>query len=175
MNLPTGREPHQTCEPRGLSPSGGKPPAKLHVSRAPRAQRARSEAQGVTPCQTCEPRGLSTSGGKPPAKLHVSRAAPRPMARSEVQGVTPCQTGEPRGLSPSGGNFTATRHVSRAPPRPKGAEWGQGALPLVRRCLEPSWRRRLSGNRRCSRRRRSSWACRRIPSRLRRTWRRCWP
>ena len=39
---PPGREPHQTREPRGLSPSGGKTPAKPHVPRAPCAPMARS-------------------------------------------------------------------------------------------------------------------------------------
>ena len=36
------REPHQTREPRGLSPSGGKTPAKPHVPRAPCSPSARS-------------------------------------------------------------------------------------------------------------------------------------
>ena len=45
----TIEEPHQTGEPRGLSPSGGKTPAKPHVSLHPCAPRARSPGSGVLP------------------------------------------------------------------------------------------------------------------------------
>ena len=79
----TVRKLHQTREPRGLSPSGGKTPPKLLFPRALlRAYGAQSGVQGVTPCQTREPRGLSPSGGKTPAKPHVPLRPCAPMARS---------------------------------------------------------------------------------------------
>ena len=46
---PTSGKPHQTGEPRGLSPSGGKTPAKPHVSLCPCAPMARSPGSGVLP------------------------------------------------------------------------------------------------------------------------------
>ena len=106
MNLPTGRELHQTREPRGLSPSGGKTPPKLLFPRALlRAYGAQSGVQGFTPCQTREPRGLSPSGGKTrPSRM--SRYAPARLWRA-VRGAgghpLPCalraQSGV-KGLSP---------------------------------------------------------------------------
>ena len=58
---------HQTGEPRGPLPSGGKTPANLLSLEYPRALWARSGVQGVTPCR--EPRGPSPSGGNSAAKL----------------------------------------------------------------------------------------------------------
>ena len=46
--MPTGREPHQTGEPRGLSPSGGKLPAKPHVPRAAPRPMGAEWGAGVT-------------------------------------------------------------------------------------------------------------------------------
>ena len=44
-------------EPRGLSPSGGKTPANMHVSRAPCAPTARSPgSRGTAPCRCCRGR-----------------------------------------------------------------------------------------------------------------------
>ena len=122
LHTPTNRKPHQTGEPRGLSPSGGNSAAKPFSLEYPRALWARCGVQGVTPCrepeglspdgglytptnreshQTSEPGGLSPSGGNSAAK-QLSLEYPRaPRARCGVQGVTPCR--EPRGPSPSGG------------------------------------------------------------------------
>ena len=46
---------HQTGEPRGPLPSGGKTPANLLSLEYPRALRARCGVQGHCPCQTGEP------------------------------------------------------------------------------------------------------------------------
>ena len=62
---------HQTGEPRGPLPSGGKTPANLLSLEYPRALRARCGVQGHCPCQTGEPWHLSCHGGKTPAKSHV--------------------------------------------------------------------------------------------------------
>ena len=121
---PPDRKPHQTGEPRGLSPSGGNSAAKPFSLEYPRAPRARCGVQGVTPCrepegpspdgglyrppdrklhQTGEPRDLSPSGGNSAAKP-FSLEYPRALwARCGVQGVTPCR--EPEGLSPDGGLY----------------------------------------------------------------------
>ena len=43
------RKPHQTGEPRGLLPSGGKTPAKLHVCRASSAPYGAQSERGLSP------------------------------------------------------------------------------------------------------------------------------
>ena len=47
--ISTGREPHQTGEPRGLLPSGGSFAAKPHVSRAVPRPMGAVRGQGVLP------------------------------------------------------------------------------------------------------------------------------
>ena len=70
-------EPHQTREPRGLSPSGG-------LNRPPNREL----------CQTGEPWHLSCHGGKTPANW-LSHEQPRALrARCGVQGIIPCLDGE---------------------------------------------------------------------------------
>ena len=107
-------ELYQTGEPRGLLPSGGKTPAKLHVCRASPAPYGRGVgSRGNAPCasrRACRPTAVFTiqatwSYTKPASREARRRAAvkPRPSSMS----------------------------VER-PPHPMGAGWGQGALPLVR-------------------------------------------
>ena len=50
LRTPTNRKPHQTGEPRGPLPSGGKTPANLLSLEYPRALRARCGVQGHCPC-----------------------------------------------------------------------------------------------------------------------------
>ncbi len=80
-------------EPRGLSPSGGNPPANFHVSRAPCG--AQSGVKGYYPLR--EPRHPPCHSGKTPASIHVSRAPCAPVARSPgSRGTTPCASRETR-------------------------------------------------------------------------------
>ena len=70
------RKPHQTGEPRGLLPSGGKTPAKPHIPLRPCAPMARSPGvQGVTPCYTvrvsCSPRRAAFSARR--GRMKVER------------------------------------------------------------------------------------------------------
>ena len=70
------RKPHQTREPRGLSPSGGKTQAKPHIPLRPCAPMARSPGvQGVTPCYTvrvsCSPRRAAFSARR--GRMKVER------------------------------------------------------------------------------------------------------
>ena len=70
------RKPHQTGEPRGPSPSGGKTPAKPHIPLRPCAPMARSPGvQGVTPCYTvrvsCSPRRAAFSARR--GRMKVER------------------------------------------------------------------------------------------------------
>ena len=116
-------ELYQTGEPRGLLPSGGKTPAKLHVCRASSAPYGRDVgSRGTAPC--------------------ASHEACRPTAVFSIQQTRKThQTGEPRGPLPSGGNSAAKSHVLRVLPRPMGAEWGAGGHPLraVRKGAQPPW------------------------------------
>ncbi len=118
---PTGRKPHQTGEPQGLSPSGGNSAAKLLSLEYPRAPRARCGVQGVTPCR--EPEGLSPDGGLRSTtnrKLH--------------------QTREPWHQSCHGGNCSQAV-FPRVPTRPTGAVWGAGGHPLPRAAMPVAeWR-----------------------------------
>ena len=70
------RKPHQSGEPRGPSPSGGKTPAKPHIPLRPCAPMARSPGvQGVTPCYTvrvsCSPRRAAFSARR--GRMKVER------------------------------------------------------------------------------------------------------
>ena len=70
------RKPHQTGEPRGPSPSGGKTQAKPHIPLRPCAPMARSPGvQGVTPCYTvrvsCSPRRAAFSARR--GRMKVER------------------------------------------------------------------------------------------------------
>ena len=70
------RKPHQTGEPRGPSPSGGKTPAKPHIPLRPCAPMVRSPGvQGVTPCYTvrvsCSPRRAAFSARR--GRMKVER------------------------------------------------------------------------------------------------------
>ena len=129
--MPIGREPHRTREPRGLSPSGGKTPAKPHVFRAAPRPLARCGVKGGerkrVPSGHNRRRRLATGSRQP------KRGFDTAVSKTTIEVAGHCPLCEPRGLSPSGGKTPAKPHVSRSPPRPTGAERGQGALPLVMR------------------------------------------
>ncbi len=84
------REPDQTREPRGPSPSGGNFTASS-LSLSYPAPLGRGVGCRASPCQTGEPRGLLPSGGKTPAKPRVPRAAPRPKGAMWGAGHRPAR------------------------------------------------------------------------------------
>ena len=86
---PTNWKLHQTREPRGLPPSGGKSAANFHVSRAAlRAHGRAVQGQGALP--------LAPSGGNSAAKLHALEQPCAPMgAQSGVKGHCPLRRGSP--------------------------------------------------------------------------------
>ena len=96
LYTPANKKPHQTGEPRGLSPSVGSFAANLLSRKQPRALWARCGVKGHCPLR--EPEGLSPDGG-----LY------RPTGRKHYQ------TGELRGPLPSGGKTPAKPHVSLRP------------------------------------------------------------
>ena len=108
------RKTHQTGEPRGPLPSGGKTSAKLHVCRASSAPYGRDVgSRGTAPCashEACRPTAIFS--------IQLAGSYTRPASR----GTRRATAVKPRPSSMS---------VER-PPRPMDAMWGQGALPLVR-------------------------------------------
>ena len=107
------KEPDQTREPRGPSPSGGKTPASLlsleHPARLCRAVRG----QGVLPLARA-----------------VAPVVPRRSVRDCYR--EPDQTRKPRGPLPSGGKTPASLLSLEHPARLCRAVRGQGVLPLAR-------------------------------------------
>ena len=144
----TNRTPHQTREPRGLSPSGGNFTAKPHVSRAPCAPMARSPGcRGTTPARPAS-REACRRAAVTSRPSHMSPEQPRAQrAQCGVKGQCPLspngglcyticrephQTGEPWHLSCHGGNLTAKPHVSRAPCAPMARSPGcRGTTPAA--------------------------------------------
>ncbi len=108
---PTSGNPHQTGEPRGLSPSGGKTPAKPNVFLRPCANSTQSGVKGHCPLR--KPRDLLSSGG-----LY------RPTSGK------PHRTGEPWHPSCHGGKTPAKPNVSLHPCAPMARSPGSGVLPL---------------------------------------------
>ena len=151
---PNRNEACQTREPRGLSPSGGKTPAKPHVPRAPCAPMARSPG-----CRGGERKRVSSGHNRRRRLATGSRQPKRGFDTAvskttiEVAGHCPCeacQTREPRGLLPSGGK-TRPSCMSRYAPCPPSAgspgsrgtaPWGRGGS--SRMSLRPKCSRKRS-------------------------------
>ena len=131
----TNRKPHQTGEPGGLSPSGGKTPANLLSLQYPRAHRARCGVQGFSPAK-CQ-RGIKST-----LAFSASRRACHPTAVFSIQ-LTGNHT---RPASREACRRAAvkprpSRMSPYTPARPWRAVRGQGALPLAQ-ATRPSveWR-----------------------------------
>ena len=95
----TGREPHQTREPRGLSPSGGKTPANLHVPLcALHGSAAQKWVQGFSPARPASREARCRAAVKPrpsrmslyaPARLHRAEVGCRALALPDRRAARP--------------------------------------------------------------------------------------
>ena len=116
------KNPHQTGEPRGPSPSGGKTPAKPHI-----------------PLRPCAPKARSSKGAKPPSREACRRAAVERSqaaflralcahsAQSGVKGYYPLREARRRAAVKPRPN-----RISSTPLRAHGAQsGGAGGHPLL--------------------------------------------
>ena len=88
LSYPTSTKPHQTREPRGLSPSGGKPAIKL-LSSERSARIARSPgSRGTVPCAS---RGTCRATAVKPRPSRIPPYAPARIARSPKGAQPPCR------------------------------------------------------------------------------------
>ena len=88
LSYPTSTKPHQTREPRGLLPSGGKPAIKL-LSSERSARIARSPgSRGTAPCAS---RGICRATAVKPRPSRMSPYTPARIARSPKGAQPPCR------------------------------------------------------------------------------------
>ena len=88
LSYPTSTKPHQTREPRGLLPSGGKPAIKL-LSSERSARIARSPgSRGTAPCAS---RGTCRATAVKPRPSRIPPYAPARIARSPKGAQPPCR------------------------------------------------------------------------------------
>ena len=110
LSYPTSTKPHQTREPRGLSPSGGKPAIKL-LSSERSARIARSPgSRGTAPCASHEARRRMAvwarqqtgSRARPASREALRRAAvkPRPSRMSPYTPARIARSPGSRGTAP---------------------------------------------------------------------------
>ena len=126
---PNRNEACQTREPRGLSPSGGKTPAKPHVSRVPCAPMARSpgcrDTAPAKPARLASREACRRAVVKPGQAACLPSTLPAFGGQSGVQGVTPCEACCRAAVNPGQAACPAM-----PPARLRRAVRGQGALPL---------------------------------------------
>ena len=127
LSYPTSTKPHQTREPRGLLPSGGKPAVKL-LSSERSARIARSPgSRGTAPCASRE---ACRRAAVKPRPTGISPYAPARTARSPgSRGTAPCASRE------ACCRAAVNLRPSCFPPsalRAQRVVRGQGALPLAR-------------------------------------------